>query len=215
MNASRTDEHQTRRTSLKINERKGLGAPGFEPGITGPKPVALPLGHAPIRCKSSFAGQSDRPPATLSHMGWAGLSYQYRQGSAMHRFGPDDSCYASAGSSADGLAAVADRRDGGIKSTCEPPQSLLPQTSGRHPANKQTIGTSGGLRRGASRERRGFVAASRRGVYIRRTSASRSVAQPGSAPASGAGGREFESPHSDHCPPTGSPQGTAAGLGGW
>ena len=23
------------------------GAPGFEPGITGPKPVALPLGHAP------------------------------------------------------------------------------------------------------------------------------------------------------------------------
>ena len=25
------------------------GAPGFEPGITGPKPVALPLGHAPSR----------------------------------------------------------------------------------------------------------------------------------------------------------------------
>ena len=25
------------------------GAPGFEPGITGPKPVALPLGHAPLR----------------------------------------------------------------------------------------------------------------------------------------------------------------------
>ena len=25
----------------------GAGAPGFEPGITGPKPVALPLGHAP------------------------------------------------------------------------------------------------------------------------------------------------------------------------
>jgi UDP-N-acetylmuramoylalanine-D-glutamate ligase len=24
------------------------GAPGFEPGMTGPKPVALPLGHAPI-----------------------------------------------------------------------------------------------------------------------------------------------------------------------
>src|SRR5215203_2694776 len=23
------------------------GAPGFEPGITGPKPVALPLGYAP------------------------------------------------------------------------------------------------------------------------------------------------------------------------
>jgi hypothetical protein len=26
---------------------KVAGAPGFEPGITGPKPVALPLGHAP------------------------------------------------------------------------------------------------------------------------------------------------------------------------
>ena len=25
------------------------GAPGFEPGITGPKPNALPLGHAPRR----------------------------------------------------------------------------------------------------------------------------------------------------------------------
>ena len=25
------------------------GAEGFEPPITGPKPVALPLGHAPIR----------------------------------------------------------------------------------------------------------------------------------------------------------------------
>ena len=24
-----------------------VGAPGFEPGVTGPKPVALPLGHAP------------------------------------------------------------------------------------------------------------------------------------------------------------------------
>ena len=24
------------------------GAPGFEPGITGPKPVALPLGYAPV-----------------------------------------------------------------------------------------------------------------------------------------------------------------------
>jgi hypothetical protein len=25
------------------------GAPGFEPGITGPKPIALPLGYAPTR----------------------------------------------------------------------------------------------------------------------------------------------------------------------
>ena len=35
-------------------------APGFEPGITGPKPVALPLGHAPehghlaIRCRTGW-----------------------------------------------------------------------------------------------------------------------------------------------------------------
>ena len=29
--------------------RHEAGAPGFEPGITGPKPVALPLGHAPLR----------------------------------------------------------------------------------------------------------------------------------------------------------------------
>ena len=28
---------------------KSAGAPGFEPGITGPKPVALPLGYAPKR----------------------------------------------------------------------------------------------------------------------------------------------------------------------
>ena len=34
---------------------ENAGAPGFEPGITGPKPVALPLGYAPIRLsKSSF-----------------------------------------------------------------------------------------------------------------------------------------------------------------
>ena len=26
---------------------ENAGAPGFEPGITGPKPVALPLGYAP------------------------------------------------------------------------------------------------------------------------------------------------------------------------
>ena len=30
-------------------DREVAGAPGFEPGITGPKPVALPLGHAPSR----------------------------------------------------------------------------------------------------------------------------------------------------------------------
>ncbi len=29
------------------------GAPGFEPGITGPKPAALPLGYAPSECRAS------------------------------------------------------------------------------------------------------------------------------------------------------------------
>src|SRR5581483_4279987 len=32
-----------------VGQEKMAGAPGFEPGITGPKPVALPLGHAPGR----------------------------------------------------------------------------------------------------------------------------------------------------------------------
>src|SRR3990170_3032055 len=49
-----------------------------------------------------------------------------------------------------------------------------------------------------SEQRIGFLAGFRAPVYIRGSSASRSVAQPGSAPASGAGGREFKSPHSDH-----------------
>ena len=34
------------RASVVVH-RHEAGAPGFEPGITGPKPVALPLGHAP------------------------------------------------------------------------------------------------------------------------------------------------------------------------
>ena len=36
------------------------GALGFEPRITGPKPVALPLGHAPIACRPSRALRSGR-----------------------------------------------------------------------------------------------------------------------------------------------------------
>ena len=53
------------------------GAPGFEPGITGPKPVALPLGHAPVNrdaectrtpghtgsTRSAFNGPPTRSPA--------------------------------------------------------------------------------------------------------------------------------------------------------
>ena len=36
------------------------GAPGFEPGITGPKPVALPLGHAPEQAHLASGGRSSR-----------------------------------------------------------------------------------------------------------------------------------------------------------
>ena len=40
--------------SFGMGQVKMAGAPGFEPGITGPKPVALPLGHAPPRdCESN------------------------------------------------------------------------------------------------------------------------------------------------------------------
>ena len=39
-----------RRVSNCYHYSKELaGAPGLEPGITGSKPVALPLGYAPIR----------------------------------------------------------------------------------------------------------------------------------------------------------------------
>ena len=48
-----------RQSQESRNTRDWLaGAPGFEPGITGPKPVALPLGHAPIAseiCPASHA----------------------------------------------------------------------------------------------------------------------------------------------------------------
>ena len=33
------------------------GAPGFEPGITGPKPVALPLGYAPVNREAECTPQ--------------------------------------------------------------------------------------------------------------------------------------------------------------
>ena len=37
------------------------GAPGFEPGITGPKPVALPLGHAPVNRDAECTRTRGRP----------------------------------------------------------------------------------------------------------------------------------------------------------
>ena len=43
------------------------GAEGFEPPITGPEPVALPLGHAPTKTKSSMPNggrKRNRAPLT-------------------------------------------------------------------------------------------------------------------------------------------------------
>src|SRR5439155_1644755 len=37
----------TTAASLRSFTGDGAGAPGFEPGIAGPKPAALPLGYAP------------------------------------------------------------------------------------------------------------------------------------------------------------------------
>ena len=47
------------------------GAPGFEPGITGPKPVALPLGYAPSGAAFSTArgGAEASGSARISHHG--------------------------------------------------------------------------------------------------------------------------------------------------
>jgi hypothetical protein len=33
---------------MRKRKDKMAGAEGFEPPVTGPKPVALPLGHAPV-----------------------------------------------------------------------------------------------------------------------------------------------------------------------
>src|SRR4029450_12236449 len=40
------------------------GAPGFEPGITGPKPVALPLGYAPKLERATDGAILDGRPAS-------------------------------------------------------------------------------------------------------------------------------------------------------
>src|SRR5262245_24535357 len=42
------------------------GAPGFEPGIAGPKPAALPLGYAPANMEAA----QDRALARGSNQGW-------------------------------------------------------------------------------------------------------------------------------------------------
>jgi hypothetical protein len=113
------------------------GALGFEPRITGPKPVALPLGHAPIRSRL------ERPPPICARNSGGRCSQKYGELSPSYQHRVHRATHA---------------------------RTLLPC----------------------------FLAASCRAVYIPRLFSQRSVAQPGSAPASGAGGREFKSPHSDH-----------------
>jgi hypothetical protein len=113
------------------------GALGFEPRITGPKPVALPLGHAPIR--SSLG----KPPSI----------YVRTRGRQMLPIDMVSGCLLPAS-----------------RSLSNARQEPLPLLSCRVLAGR---------------------------LYTRLFS-QRSVAQPGSAPASGAGGREFKSPHSDH-----------------
>jgi hypothetical protein len=105
------------------------GAPGFEPGITGPKPVALPLGHAPIA--------SEICPLRTLYAGADARALKYGE------------------------------------------RNLLPASC----PGSNGIAFSCGLNPGR---------------LYRSASASRSVAQPGSAPRSGRGGRRFKSCHSDH-----------------
>ena len=48
-------------TAARSRRHHGItmaGAPGFEPGITGPKPVALPLGHAPEHGRAVYPAPS-------------------------------------------------------------------------------------------------------------------------------------------------------------
>ena len=128
------------RYDQKLLLHQGLivaGALGFEPRITGPKPVALPLGHAPIRSRL------ERPPPICARNSGGRCSQKYGELSPSYQHRVHRATHA---------------------------RTLLPC----------------------------FLAASCRAVYIPRLFSQRSVAQPGSAPASGAGGREFKSPHSDH-----------------
>src|SRR5947209_3869330 len=50
----------------RVSAKSGrAGAPGFEPGIAGPKPAALPLGYAPSLVDSRDAS----PPLCAHHSG--------------------------------------------------------------------------------------------------------------------------------------------------
>src|SRR5207248_2169453 len=47
--------------SFRAVKRKMAGAPGFEPGIAGPKPAALPLGYAPPENSVTAGLEPSRP----------------------------------------------------------------------------------------------------------------------------------------------------------
>ena len=113
------------------------GAPGFEPGITGSKPDALPLGYAPIRSRN--AGPLTGPPLRPISQIWGTAA----------------------------LLPVSCARS----NAREQPETIPPQ----HFA----CGGQGSR------------------LYTRSFHAMRSVAQLGSAPRSGRGGRRFKSCHSD------------------
>ena len=64
------------------------GAPGFEPGIAGPKPAALPLGYAPVhfeyRNQTAEPAKPARPSCGIASdaaaLGYAPLRAEYRCG---------------------------------------------------------------------------------------------------------------------------------------
>src|SRR5918994_5688801 len=50
--------HHSYRSSARRSRtiRSSAGAAGFEPAIPGPKPGALPLGHAPVQARADYTG---------------------------------------------------------------------------------------------------------------------------------------------------------------
>src|SRR5215210_2219787 len=50
--------HHSYRSSTRRSPttRSSAGAAGFEPAIPGPKPGALPLGHAPVQARDDYTG---------------------------------------------------------------------------------------------------------------------------------------------------------------
>src|SRR5215472_4680639 len=53
--------------SIWVTTSEIAGAPGFEPGIAGPKPAALPLGYAPPQLAVSPNTQLARPHGQSPH----------------------------------------------------------------------------------------------------------------------------------------------------